>query len=127
MSLCTVHRLVVFHVAVEAIRPGTTTLPALVVEVRGTLGQNAEARDLFEDLLLDAGYLDRHEPFYTDTAYAVRTSHTFDVKDSFPRLTESSLPAGVGDLTYSVVISSCMPFVIEDAAFRQMLRESGNA
>jgi hypothetical protein len=122
-----VPRLVVFQVAVEAVRSATMTLPALISDVRSALSQNAEARDLLEDLLLDAGYLDRHEQFYENVAYALRSHHAFHVRDGFPRLTETALPPGVGDLAYSVVISNCMPFVIEDMEFRQLLQQSRNA
>jgi Putative PD-(D/E)XK family member, (DUF4420) len=122
-----VARLVVFHVAVEAVRPGTITLPALVSDVRSALSQNAEARDLLEDLLLDAGYLDRHEQLYENVAYVVRSHHAFHVRDGFPRLTETALPPGVGDLSYSVVISNCVPFIVEDEEFRSLLQQSRNA
>jgi hypothetical protein len=120
-------QLIVFHVAVEAVRPGTPTLPGLVRDVRSALSQNAEARDLFEDLLLDAGYLDRHEQLYEDVAYAVRSHHAFHVRDGFPRLTETALPPGVGDLSYSVVISNCVPFTVEDEELRNLLQQSRNA
>jgi putative PD-(D/E)XK family protein DUF4420 len=122
-----VHRLILFHVAVEASRMGPVTLPSLVRSVREDLSQVAEARDLLEDLLLDAGYLDRHEPLYANTSYHTRGFHAFDVRDGFPRLTEEGMPPGVGDLSYSVVISSCMPFTIDDTEFRRLVKESANA
>lgn len=127
LDASSVPQLILFHVAVEAIRSGSPTLPALVADVRAALGQNAEARDLFEDLLLDAGYLDSNAHLYASVAYAVRAEQAFAVRDGFPCLTESSLPPGVGDLSYSVVISSCMPFMIEDAEFRCVIRGSAHA
>lgn len=122
-----VKRLIVFHLAIETNRTGPMTLPALVREVRETLGQDAEARDLLEDLLVDAGYVDRHEPLYAHVAYAERGFHVLDVRDGFPRLTEASLPPGVGDLSYSIVISSCVPFAIDEKEFCQLLAETRNA
>lgn len=121
-----VPRLILFHVAVEAVRSGALTLPALVLGVRTDFAEHPEARDLFEDLLLTAGYLDRHEPLYLSTSYYTRACHAFDVRDGFPRLTEASLPPGVGDLSYTVVISGCVPFALEDSEFRKLMRESGN-
>lgn len=126
LDAASVPQLILFHVAVEAIRAGSPTLPAIIADVRTALSQNAEARDLFEDLLLDVGYLDANAHLYAAVAYAVRTEQAFGVRDGFPCLTEHSLPPGVGDLSYSVVISSCMPFLIEDAEFRRVIRDSGN-
>ncbi len=96
-------------------------------EVRGALSPNAEARDLLEDLLLAAGYLDRHEQLYENVAYVVRSHHAFHVRDGFPRLTETALPPGVGDLAYSVALSNCMPFLVEDEEIRSLLQQSRNA
>jgi hypothetical protein len=127
LDCSSVRRLIIFHLAIETNRIGNMTLPALVREVRSELNQDAEARDLFEDRLLDTGYLDRHEPLYVNVAYSTRAHNAFDVRDGFPRLTEASLPPGVGDLSYSIVISSCVPFAIEDTEFRRLLKESGNA
>lgn len=122
-----VKRLIAFHLAVETNRTGPMTLASLVREVRSCLSQDAEARDLLEDLLLDAGYHDRHEELYANVAYAARALQAFDVRDGFPRLTETSLPPGVGDLSYSIVISSCIPFTLEEGEFRRLLTESRNA
>jgi hypothetical protein len=122
-----VPRLILFHVAIEAARMGPVTLPSLVRTVREEISRVSEARDLFEDLLLDAGYVDNHGSLYVNTSYHTRAVHSFDVRDGFPRLTEHALPPGVGDLSYSVVISSCMPFAIDDTEFRRLIRESANA
>ena len=101
------------HVLVlEVHEKGADTLPALVEAIRvGLIGTISE-RDRFEEVLLSAGYLDVHSPRYTMRSYAVRTAHTFHVREGFPRIVESDLAVGVGDTRYMLSLAACQAFVI---------------
>ncbi|MCI0423409.1 MAG: PD-(D/E)XK motif protein, partial [Acidobacteria bacterium] len=110
LDTSTLKHLILFHLSVETSASGGVTLPTLVDQVRSGLSNHIQVRELFEDMLLEAGYLDRHAVQYSQVFYHARTWHAFHVRDGFPRLIERSLPPGVGDLSYSIVIASCMPF-----------------
>ena len=88
---------------------GGETLPRLVASLRSLFVEGEPGQRLFEDKLLEAGYIAAHEGHYT-TGYAFRSERTYAVVPGFPRLLESDLPAGVGDLSYSVVLSACEPY-----------------
>ena len=99
-------------VLVEAERHanGEFTLPWVVGRVRKMVQESAPDRlAQLNRLLTDAGYLDRDESLYSNIAYAVRAVRCFAVSDTFPRLIESTVPAGVGGVEYSISLEGLSP------------------
>ncbi|MCJ2044616.1 PD-(D/E)XK motif protein [Methylobacterium sp. J-078] len=119
----TLEILLVHFLAVDPGSPSGPTLPEVVADLRAALA-NADpvaASDL--DLsLIEAGYLDQHEPAYADKRYAVRSVSWFVVEAGFPRLTRSTVPPGIGEVKYSVMLQSCAPYMIDEATALGMLR-----
>jgi hypothetical protein len=97
----------------ESREGGTATLPALVESLRARLAVELEARELFEDALLAAGYLDSHAHRFAGRSYSVRAAHWFRVWKKFPRLVEAGLPAGIGDANYALSLAACEPFATD--------------
>jgi hypothetical protein len=98
------------------------TLNAIVDTLRTLLQQrDGAAQDRFEELLLEAGYLQAHAPRYEGTGYTVREVSLFRVRDGFPRITGSDLVSGVGDVHYSIALAACRPFVAPDDALRELM------
>jgi hypothetical protein len=64
----------------------------------------------FLDLLLQVGYDETQRELYKDTHYAVRQESLFEIRSDFPRLIESDLRLGVGNLKYTVDLAACEPF-----------------
>lgn len=92
---------------------GKHTLPWEVNEVRRVVrdsGPDQLAR--LNELLTDAGYLDRDAPLYSSIAYVVRGIRCFEVSEPFPRLTESAVPNGVGNVEYSISLEALSPHEI---------------
>lgn len=99
------------HLSVEPIQGASETLPALVARVRD-LCDGGQAVGVFEERLFDAGYSLAHEERYASTGYALRRLSCFRVEDGFPRLTESGLPEGLGNVRYDLVIDACRDFEV---------------
>lgn len=96
------------------IREGSEqTLPELVASIRKDLSENGSAANLFEDRLYLAGYLEAHRDQYQHRSFAIREEHLFLVKGNFPRIVESDLKPGVGDVAYSVGISDCLTYEVQ--------------
>jgi hypothetical protein len=91
--------------------PGQS-LPSLVTSVRTTLGDDAPTLSLFNDLLFHRGWLDEHAPRYENHRLTVRNELSYRVQSGFPRLIESNLPSGVGDVTFALALAACVPFAI---------------
>ena len=97
------HRLLLLvYVRVDESVAEGLTLPALVERCRTRLHDDTAASRLFDDRLVAAGYLDVHAELYR-SSWLVSAMRFFRVQDDFPRLTDANLPAGVGDIRYSIV------------------------
>lgn len=79
------------------------TLPELVARLRARLAGDEPAVRLLDERLLLADYLDVHAPLYEHRSWRVVSTRCFRVEGAFPRLTEANLPAGVGDISYSII------------------------
>ena len=109
--------LLLFHISFDIRLGGLQSLPELVNEIRSSLvKQDPMALSIFNERLMDAGYLDIHERHYENLKYTVRNLDFFKVGKDFPRILESELLPGVGDVRYSVAIASCIPFKIDRTA-----------
>lgn len=101
---------------------GKETLPWAVEQTRTIIRtQSPDMLPRFNDLLANAGYLDRDAPRYSSIAYPVRCSRAFCVSDPFPRLTESTVPPGVGSVEYSVSLEALAPHEISVDSVRAEL------
>ncbi|MDA8055327.1 MAG: PD-(D/E)XK motif protein [Thermoplasmatales archaeon] len=103
------------HVAVinlTVIQGGGETLPQMVADVRSKLSEYPSTLRIFEDKLIDEGYLDIHGRDYRN-GYTVTALKTYEIREGFPRILPEDLKEGVGDVTYSVVLSSCQDFRVD--------------
>jgi Putative PD-(D/E)XK family member, (DUF4420) len=90
------------------------TLPQAVSILRTHLGSAPLALLDFDNLLTHVGYFDHHEAHYLGEKYAIRELFVYEVKDGFPRITESQLPVGLGKVSYEVDAGSCEPFLVSE-------------
>lgn len=92
------------------------SLPAIIAEIRSTLSDPAET--LFNEGLMEVGYLDIHQSIYEKELYQVRKITVFLVGEGFPRLTHSMIPDGIKGVKYQISIDACGPFLVEEDAFQ---------
>ena len=88
------------------------TLPEVIESIRQSARDNALAAEQLEDRLLEAGYRAADTEYYQSQRFAVRDEYVFEVTEDFPRIVESDLPEGVGEVTYGVSLSACTPFAV---------------
>jgi len=105
-------------------RPDGQSLVAAVGVIRDKLAHDELAASLFEDRLLKVGYVDAHASRYEKTTYSVRAVHHFRITDDFPRIVEQGLPPGVGDVSYSIDLSACLPFSVSAQEMTDLLRDA---
>jgi hypothetical protein len=91
------------------------TLPRAVLQLRSLLQANPLELLDFNNLLTRVGYHDHHESHYQGEEYAIRERFVYEVKEGFPRIIESQLPAGLGKVSYEVDAGSCEPFLASEA------------
>lgn len=86
------------------------SLPGIVDSLRRQLSSETECAEIFEDLLLDARYLAVDVPRYENRRFTIRDEKSFRVRHGFPRLVESDMSVGIGDVSYSLSLAACDPF-----------------
>jgi len=95
---------------------GAPTLPRLVSDLDRLLQDEPGATSAYRDGLRSAGYLDAHADHYT-TGYVYRSFRCFGVREGFPRILDTDIPEGVGDVRFTIAMSACAAFevTIDDA------------
>jgi len=100
------------------------SLPGIVADIREVLSKNHESQYKFNHQLEMYGYLDEHEHIYKTNKYIFTKDYLFHVKENFPRIL--NVDEGVGDVKYSLAISSCMSFISDIESSIQGLIQNEN-
>lgn len=108
--------LFLYHCSVEITKKNGETLPDKIFKIRRQLEDDPSALAKFNEKLITAGYFDEHEALYAYRAYKLRGESIFRIEGDFPRIKEKELRNGVGNLTYSIVLSSCSAYVKSEAS-----------
>jgi hypothetical protein len=96
-----------------------------VNDLREKVSSDVEALDGFNGKLVEGGYLDAHAPRYS-SAYEQRSLRWFRVREGFPRITESMLPDGIGDATYTLSLAACKEFAVDEGIAFAPFPEASN-
>jgi hypothetical protein len=98
-------KIFLFHLSLDIRAGNGETLNNLIDAVFETLSNNTLAMNLFQLKLFEYGYFEAHRPYYNDKGFTIRQENIYRVRGSFPRIVESQIPVGVGDVKYSIVLS----------------------
>lgn len=109
------------RISVDGQPAASRTLIAQIASVESALSDHPLALIAFREKLMRVGYRSEHRPAYEGTGYQVRQVQFYDVRDGFPRITESGLPDGVMSVSYEIDMAFCEPFAVHDADFRNHL------
>ena len=92
-------------------------LPIIITEIREYI-QNSQpsSGDLFEDLLLQAGYMDL--PEYNGFYFVVSKFRFYDVTDDFPKLHPDDIPEGIVNITMDIMLDKCSQFIIDPESLK---------
>ena len=113
--------LFLFVLLTERTAAAGITVPGLVDAIRTLLPEKSPARPIFEEKLLAYGYHDMYRAKYDASRFIVHGYRLFQVRAGFPRLT-AHLPDGVGDISYTVTLSACEPFRVEETIMTDLMR-----
>ncbi|MEJ2905146.1 PD-(D/E)XK motif protein [Pedobacter panaciterrae] len=87
-------------------------LSAFVNEVFDMIRNDLSALSQFEIKLAKYGYYMSHSEKYT-TGFSLIQVNAFEVRNDFPRLINTKIPLGIGDIKYTVMVSACTEFEIK--------------
>ena len=92
---------------------GGTSLNCIVRKLREKFTGEA-LLDIFEERLLDAGYIDITD--YDLPHFSVSETRTYEVSENFPRITPDTLPEGIKDVSYKINFSSISNYTCDVSA-----------
>jgi hypothetical protein len=82
-----------------------TTLPELISALRCILVADCSAAQLFEEAVLQAGYLDMHLDLYT-RKFELLDTRIHQIDAAFPRLTRNNVPSAICQAQYELDLAS---------------------
>ena len=87
-------------------------LPIIIGEIRKFI-QNSQpsSGDLFEDLLLQAGYLDLQE--YSEFHFVLSSFRFYEVTDDFPKFCSDDIPEGIVNISLDIMLDKCSQFIVD--------------
>jgi hypothetical protein len=89
------------------------SLPAIINSVLVLMQDDPVTQYYFDIQLIKYGYNRLYSSRYK-AGFSLTDIKSFEVREGFPRLTQSDMPEGTGDLKYSVVVAACKDFKLND-------------
>lgn len=86
-------------------------IPEIVQRIRDLLIDDPGAKIVFEDKLIQYGYLDAAAGLYS-TGFHQREEYCFEISEQTPRIIRSMYQPGVSKVTYELSIAQCLPCAI---------------
>lgn len=106
--------LFLYHLSVEISDKNGETLNDIVKKIKSMLHENIFASNMFDAKLMEAGYFIQDSEIYNDRSYRIRKESSYKITNGFPRLKESELKNGVGDVTYTIVTDMCTDYLVPE-------------
>lgn len=110
LDLSGIEALFLAVVELDAAPSGTAqaiTLSEVAARIRTLLSPSPSASATMESLLEAAGF--RWADDYSDFSWLEGSTRIFRVTDGFPRISASTLDAGISSVTYAISLQSCAP------------------
>ena len=109
------------HISLELRQLAGETLNQMVDSICETLEADYSSYNQFKNKLIEAGFFDHHRHIYEDIGYFIREDDYYLVRNQFPRIEESDIRNGVGDVKYSIIVSQCNDYQIpEELVFNNL-------
>lgn len=106
--------LFLYHLSLDVRTNNGESLNDIVSSVRSVIASDALCLNTFNVKLYEAGYFEIHQHFYKNICYQVRNENIYHVTGDFPRIIETSLAKGVGDVKYSVIVADCTTYSVNE-------------
>lgn len=114
--------LILLHLSVEVQQQHGETLIQIINSITDILNADVSALVQFRSKLLQSGYFNHHAAMYEQKGYHVRQEKYYHVKEDFPRIEEHNVPAGVGNVEYTIILSEYKNYIITETLVFETLK-----
>lgn len=108
--------LLLYHLSLESQQQSGESLNELIDSVIELLNTEIAVQTQFRSKLLQGGYFIHHRTLYDNIGYHIRQESFYEVRDRFPRIEERDVRNGVGEVKYSIVLSNCSEYIINESS-----------
>ncbi|MDQ0253360.1 hypothetical protein J2S74_000732 [Evansella vedderi] len=99
------------------------SLNSVINEILVLLEGDPNRIDIFNKKLFQAGYHHVHYEMYEKTRFVISEVQSYRVEDGFPNINLSSLPQGVFNVKYQILMESCSEYQIDENELFSTFRE----
>lgn len=114
LSTFRLKHLFLWNFALDRHKGQGATLNDLVAEIGYLINHNPKAIAVFNTRLVSSGYYAHQSDLYEGFGYFIREEKIFSIADQFPALTDKNIPKGISKVTYTLSLSTCIPFIVEE-------------
>lgn len=114
--------LFLYHISLEQMQNSGETLNDIVDSVVAILETDALAANKFKSKIYEVGYFELQRSLYDGKGYFIRQDIFYKIENDFPRIQESEIRVGVGDVKYSIILSQCTTFIIDENAVLDIVK-----
>lgn len=122
LDISIISKVFLVHYSFEARQNYGETLNDIVDDLFKILSNNHTANYLFNLRLLEADYFLIHRHIYSIIGYSIRKENIYKITDNFPKITESMVPSGVGDVHYSLVVPSNKEYILNENELFEIIK-----
>lgn len=109
-----IEHLFLYHISLEQLQNTEETLNSMVDSITEILKTETIALNKFKAKLYEVGYFDLQRNFYENKGYHIRQDTFYKVENNFPRIEEKDICPGIGDVKYSIILSQCTSYSMEE-------------
>ncbi len=114
LDLSNIEKLFLYHISLEQLQNTGESLNELIDSLSEKLTTDMVAFTKFKSKLYEVGYFDFQRNLYDSIGYIIRQDVFYEIENEFPRIEEKDIRIGVGDVKYSIILSQCIPFIIDE-------------
>ncbi len=111
-----INDLFLYHISLEQMQNSGESLNDIVESILKILESDTSAFNKFKSKIYEVGYFELQRSLYEEKGYFIRQDVFYKVECDFPRIQEHEVRAGVGDVKYSIILSQCSHYIIEEKA-----------
>jgi len=114
LDITNLNDLFLYHLSLEQMQNSGETLNDIVDSIIAILQNDTLALNKYKAKIYEVGYFDLQRNLYETVGYHIRQDVFYKVEHDFPRIQESEIRIGVGDVKYSIILSQCTTFIIDE-------------
>jgi hypothetical protein len=114
LDITNLNDLFLSHISLEQMQNSGETLNDIIDSIIAILQNDTLALNKYKAKIYEVGYFDLQRSLYETVGYHIRQDVFYKVEHDFPRIQESEIRVGVGDVKYSIILSQCTTFLIDE-------------